>query len=59
MEYNYQIKTIRKVVEKEIYKYWGILEADTIKQSEMKEKKRGVSHTKKKSFKPKPIAGIK
>ena len=30
--------SIRKVVKKENYKYVGILEADTIKQAEMKEK---------------------
>ena len=30
--------TIRTLGEKETYKYWGILEADTIKQVEMKEK---------------------
>ena len=29
---------IRTLVEKEIYKYLGILEAETIKQEEMKEK---------------------
>ena len=29
---------IRSLVEKENYKYWGILEADTIKQAEVKER---------------------
>ena len=38
-ETNYQIKKkIRTLEEKETYKYMGILEADTIKQVEMKEK---------------------
>ena len=32
-------KAIRTIGEKETYKYLGILEADTIKQQEMKEKK--------------------
>ena len=31
-------KSIRKIEEKENYKYLGILEADAIKQTEMKEK---------------------
>ena len=38
---NFQRETndkIRKLVEKETYKYFGILEADNIKQVEMKEK---------------------
>ena len=30
---------LRMFGEKETYKYWGIFEADTIKQQEMKEKK--------------------
>ena len=30
---------IRSLTEKETYKYWKILEADTIKEVEMKEKK--------------------
>ena len=39
MEWNYEIKKkIRMFGEKETYKYLGILEADTIKQVEMKEK---------------------
>ena len=29
-------ETIRTIVEKETYKYLGVLEADTIKQGEMK-----------------------
>ena len=37
-EWNNQIKTIRTFGEKETYKYLGILEADTIKQVEMKER---------------------
>ena len=35
--------------EKEIYKYLGILEVDTIKEAEMKEKKKKVSNTNEKA----------
>ena len=39
-EYNYQIKKkIRTLGERETYKYLGILDADTIKQSKMKQRK--------------------
>ena len=41
-EWNWTTKSRQNVLifswEKETYKYWGILEADTIKQVEMKEK---------------------
>ena len=37
-EWHYQVKKIRTLSEKEIYKYLGILEADTINQVEMKDK---------------------
>ena len=41
MEWNYQIKKkITTIGEKETYKYLGVLEADTTKQVEMKEKLR-------------------
>ena len=42
-ELNPTIKTIRTFGEKETYKFLGILEADTIKQVEMKEKIKSIS----------------
>ena len=49
---------MRKLGEKETYKYWGILEADIIKQVEMKEKfKKTISGERENYSKPNYIVG--
>ena len=55
---NYQ--RIRKLGEKENYKHLGILEADTIKQAEMKEKflKKSTSNERENFSKPNSGGGI-
>ena len=50
---------IRTLGEKENYKYIGILEVDTIKRSDMKEKlQKSISDEHESFSKPSPVAGI-